>query len=344
MFVPVTINAKNIDLSKVPAPSTPLSPGFVVPYTIPVTSTYNISIRYCEPVFNEDRENTLQFLVHGLTYTKDYWFAPDTGNQLANTRYSWVDYASYQGYYSVAIDRVGNGLSSHPDPNTEAQYPANVEVAHELIKLFRSNSSPLPHTFNKIIYAGHSFGSIVGNNLVAKYPKDVDGLVLTGYSNYVIPAAPPEVLNNILPAAFASPTRFSNLPTGYLQFNSRPGQALFFFHAPFYNTDVFNHDYDTRGTLTAGELASTPFALNTASNYLGPVLAIIGQNDQIFCDPATDCGSVINGPLADTKSLFPAANSYEASIVATAGHCWHLHYSAPQGFGVAHNWMARRGF
>lgn len=38
--------------------------------------------------------------------------------------YSWVDYASQEGYPTLAIDRLGNGNSSHPNGITEVQCPA----------------------------------------------------------------------------------------------------------------------------------------------------------------------------------------------------------------------------
>jgi len=59
--IPVTISAEN----------------YVLPPTSPLTyrliqGAFNISARYCEPqVKDSSRADTLQFLVHGLTYTKN---------------------------------------------------------------------------------------------------------------------------------------------------------------------------------------------------------------------------------------------------------------------------------
>jgi hypothetical protein len=59
--IPVTISAEN----------------FVLPLTSPLTynliqGTFNISGRYCEPqAKNPSRTDSLQFLVHGLTYAKN---------------------------------------------------------------------------------------------------------------------------------------------------------------------------------------------------------------------------------------------------------------------------------
>jgi adenosylmethionine-8-amino-7-oxononanoate aminotransferase len=38
-----------------------------------VHGTFTIAGRYCEPeIYNESRTNTLQFLLHGATYTRDF--------------------------------------------------------------------------------------------------------------------------------------------------------------------------------------------------------------------------------------------------------------------------------
>jgi hypothetical protein len=75
---PVTISAENADL---PSLSTLQALGPVawladivldVLFDIPATGTYTIAARYCEPeVYNASRHDTLQFLVHGLSYTRN---------------------------------------------------------------------------------------------------------------------------------------------------------------------------------------------------------------------------------------------------------------------------------
>jgi pimeloyl-ACP methyl ester carboxylesterase len=102
-----------------------------------------------------------------------------------------VAYASHQGYPTLAIDRLGNGDSDHPDPILVVQMPAHAEIAHGVVQLAKAGTSPLPRAFDKVIYVGHSFGSLIGNLMNEKYPDAVDATVLTGWSdNFVIAGIP----------------------------------------------------------------------------------------------------------------------------------------------------------
>jgi hypothetical protein len=49
-----------------------------------------------------------------------------------------VAYASQQGYPTLAIDRLGNGDSDHPDPLLVVQMPAHAEIAHRVIQLAKA--------------------------------------------------------------------------------------------------------------------------------------------------------------------------------------------------------------
>ncbi|CAG8971836.1 hypothetical protein HYALB_00001947 [Hymenoscyphus albidus] len=198
---------------------------------VAVSSNFHIAGRFCEPeVVNPSRQNTLQFLVHGATYTRDYW----TGKGFNGDQYSWVDYASKQGYPTLAIDRLGNGASDHPDPILVVQYPAQTEVLHKVLQAIRSGAgNSLPRQFSKIIYVGHSYDSIIGNALTSKYPTDVDSIVLTGcssvfyYTNQTIAG-----LAVFAPASITDPARFGNLSPGYVQTINLDGVREVFYRAP----------------------------------------------------------------------------------------------------------------
>jgi hypothetical protein len=75
------------------------------------------------------------------------------------------------------------------------------------------------------------------------------------------------------------------------------------------------------------------------------VLVITGQYDRIFCPTSThNCGSGWSTFLESSKSLYPAASSFDGYAQPGAGHCWNFHYNAQDGFGVAHDWLAQKGF
>jgi hypothetical protein len=73
--IPVTISSKNADLPSGFSFGTPDAAEVVtkLKFNVSIHSTYNIAATFCEPeVFVPTRVNTLQFLVHGATYTRSY--------------------------------------------------------------------------------------------------------------------------------------------------------------------------------------------------------------------------------------------------------------------------------
>ena len=105
---------------------------------------------------------------------RNWWSA------FGNEGYSWEEYAKGRGYPTLAIDRPGNGASSHrSDPVTMLQAPYEMEILNQLINTLRGPRSPIP-AFKRLVYVGHSYGSIIGNRLAIKYPSAVDAYILTG--------------------------------------------------------------------------------------------------------------------------------------------------------------------
>ncbi|KAK0099464.1 hypothetical protein ONS95_004674 [Cadophora gregata] len=322
-----------------------------------ITDTFTIVGTYCEPeVLVERRKDTVQLLVHGATYTRAYW----TGDGF-DERYSWVAAASKDGYPTLAIDRLGNGDSSHPDPILAVQYPIEVETIHQIILKLRAGTVPSTlagRKFTKVIYVGHSYGSIIGNALATLYPSDPTSLILTGWSSTFITLIP-TVLGTaiILPASLTlTQPQYKSLPLGYLSISSLPGfRALFFSSPDTYNSSLFNYDFANRGTITVGEAATLAFGVNTASKYEGSVLVATGQHDAIFCNVLgvnillggllgeSECGDPETGYLGRSRELFPRARVFDGLVVPDAGHCWQLHYSAEKGFGMVNEWLRRQG-
>ena len=89
----------------------------------------------------------------------------------------WTKYATNAGYATLAIDRLGRGKSSRPDPQLFGQYSFEVELIHQIIQQIRVGSSPLGNRkFKKIVYVGHAYGSIIGVNFAARHQTDIDAL------------------------------------------------------------------------------------------------------------------------------------------------------------------------
>ena len=201
------------------------------------------------------------------------------------------------------------------------RYPVEVETIHQIILKLRAGTLPSPlagRKFNKVIYVGHSYGSIstsssilppntalpsleypsesakqqlthppktVGNALATLYPLDPTTLILTGWSSTFITLIPTVLTTAIiLPASLVLP-RYRSLPLGYLTISSLPGfRALFYSFPSTYNASLFTYDFANRGTITVGEAATLAFGVNTASAYEGSVLVATGQHDVIFCN------------------------------------------------------------
>ncbi|KAG7416594.1 hypothetical protein Forpi1262_v016707 [Fusarium oxysporum f. sp. raphani] len=351
VIIPVTLSVNNF---QIPIAST--GPAF----NVPVHGTFNIAARYCEPEIKIPfKQHTLQILVHGITYDRNYWSGDGPpGSGYHGDQYSWIAFASKQGYPTLSIDRLGNGLSDHPDPITVVQLATHVETIHQLVLKARSGTLPgpsKPRAFYKVIYAGHSFGSSVGNGLNAKYPSDVDATILTGFTNTSnVPVLSAASDTDFSPAAQVNAEKFGNLDPGYVAINNETAFTQLFYYPGGFDPALAALDYSLRGTVATGELVSTTLGPAIAPNYTRPVFVITGQRDGIFCNLANphppvnvtfatfDCGPHMSGLLAQTKALYPAAK-FEWYAPPSAGHCWHFHRVAYATFSLAHKWLASQG-
>jgi len=194
-----------------------------------------------------------------------------------------VNYASQHGFPTLAIDRLGNGISDRPDGIAIVQLPAQVEVTHALVAALKGGEVG-GRAFEKVLFVGHSYGSLVGNAHSANYPDDVDAYILTGYTSKLKPSIASIVVAGLfLPAAVVLPARFGKDGAGYFAASSEDGaNALFFTN----NSDpAFRESiWENRGTVTVGETITAFLSEDVASEYKGDVFVLTGQNDAIFCE------------------------------------------------------------
>lgn len=299
------------------------------------SGTFEIAATYCRPVSTSGgNENTLQFLVHGATYNSSIWSGFDMSSQ-----YSWVDYAVDRGFSTLAIDRVGHGASSHPDPVTVAQFELNVSVLHQVISQIRAGPSrnPLQKTFGRVIYVGHSYGSFLGNAVAREYPNDFDAMILSGYSvNIKFPV--PILLNKFDSAVNTAGGAEINrhLPLGYLRATNETGRGVAFYGQPgSFDPNILAFDFASADTVTVGELLTQAGGF-VAAGYKGPVLIVTGDSDVIFCN---EVFGTCKSTLLSTQSLFPNSTQFDVYVAENAGHCLTLHYSAPDIFKTALDWV-----
>lgn len=311
------------------------------------STALTISARYCEPSGTSPRRDAVQLLVHGITYTKDYWSALGlSGDQ--SQLYSWVDFAARRGYATLSIDRAGDGASSHPNPFHVDQISLHAAVANHIAIQLKQGQIILGQSFENVIYVGHSLGSVIGVELATTYPDAVDALVLTGFANLSASPSPLVLNTGLLPAREAYPARFGNLDEGYLVTSSMSArQKAFYGRNGTFDPKVSALDFSVQQTVSVGEMA-TVRQLKVASNYSGPVTVIIGEQDAAFCyvnetsdglGPGGECGQGKTSPPALVSALFPAASTFSATVLDDMGHCINLHYRAALAYTVAHDWM-----
>jgi pimeloyl-ACP methyl ester carboxylesterase len=308
-------------------------PGAVFQFLSQLVTYHNVTGRYkmfgqlCAPT-KKPASPKLQVLVHGNTYNHTYWSALQEPQSEKFADRSWVRYAIQHGYHTLALDNLGSGLSSHPDPASVVQDPLETEFIHKVIAQFRH--------FQTIIYVGHSWGSGLGVHLAAAYPEDVDGLLLTGIA---------QVRGN--PSTGSLYNRWDSLPghPGYLVSTNRTARRDYFFYGDY---DLVDEDWVGQGTITTGEfLTGVEYLSHIPKDFDKPVFIMTGNEDVIFCSengvqPA-NCSS--GDEIPTTNKLFPAVPAEKFGYFAQpeSGHVLALQRSASLGFEKANEWLENVG-
>jgi pimeloyl-ACP methyl ester carboxylesterase len=222
---------------------------------------------------------------------------------------------------------------------------------HAVIDLAREGLLPgVGRSFEKIVYVGHSYGSLVGNHLAVNHPFDVDAYILSGFSLKLAQGvAGVLVLPAFLPAAAVSPTRFGGSDPGYLMASSQSGFRTVFYHGD-YAEEVFQYDYSRRQTVTVSEVLTALLGQSPVPEYGGDVFVLNGNEDGIFCEDGPvqalagvrgDCGK---GYSSGAKDAYPKARRFGWYNTAETGHLLNNHRTARESFEAAHEFLATSGF
>jgi pimeloyl-ACP methyl ester carboxylesterase len=276
---------------------------------------------------------TIQVLVHGGAYDHTYWdfpYQPDT--------YSYVNALTDAGYATLAIDRLGDGASSHPS-GTALTMHAGAFALHQVVQALRSGSLVVPSLgrvrAERVELVAHSFGSFIASIEAATY-QDVDGLILSGYSHTPGPGI--ALLNASLYPAVFDP-KFADSGLGFDYFTTAPGtRASFFFYTPNADPAVIARDEQLKQTVTLGELVDIFPSYAATLGLQVPTLVVVGDFDDLTCG-APSCTA--SGSLAAEPTFYPPAACVEVEVVADAGHDLDLHRNAPTFFSLARSWSDR---
>lgn len=295
-----------------------------------VSGTYSISAQLCYPRDTGLNASAVQFLTHGVGFDKSYWdVAPG---------YSYVDVAAANGYATFSYDRLGVGLSEHPDAIQVVQAPLQVSIAHELVRMLRAGDIAST-SFEHVIGTGHSFGSFITQALTLSYPADLDAAVLTGFSTSMT-GLPTFITSLDLTIASQNDLRFLGLGNGYLVANNYAGNQFAFLRYPNFPASNLAIAESTKQTVTLGELF-TLSAVTGMTNYTGAVDVVDGTNDWPFCQG--NC-TYPTDQAAAAKSLYPATSNFTSYLAAGAGHGLNLHYSATAAYNQIQAFVASHGF
>ncbi|KAK4222739.1 Alpha/Beta hydrolase protein [Podospora fimiseda] len=295
-----------------------------------VSGNFQMDGVYCSPPKSTAR-NVLQILVHGATYNKSSWQWTDLGE-----RYDYPLAATREGYATLAIDRLSHGTNpDKPDPLNVVQPGLQIELLRQLITTVRTSSSnPLVKKFKKVVWVGHSWGSMLGIGYARLHGTDpaaiFDAFVATGVSSQLNSS----VFRQYIPAPASRiyPDRFGSLPAGYLAYVDKASRVASFYSGE-YDPAIPQYDFDHADFTTVGEFGGVGTLLQPAPHFKKPTIVVTGSEDVIFCvqagvDPK-ECDKILEKTRTD---LFPDVpkEKYEYFAPRRAGHDQSLHKAAPE--------------
>ncbi|KAJ7199766.1 hypothetical protein GGX14DRAFT_661121 [Mycena pura] len=291
-----------------------------------VDNIYDIYGVFCQPdPASNQNANVLQLLVHGFTYTSQYWSPPV--EEFRN--YSYMAFSCDRGLSSLAVDWLGVGLSTRPLNASDVQYPTVSDALSQVARHLKTVSIlPGLEPFRKIIGVGHSAGSGLLNFgvIVDGAQSPFDGLILTG-SLMVGPGdePPPQLF---LSARDDTPLRWGAIDPGYITTDQR---ALFYPSDPTAFSPrmlIFDNLVKDTGTMSIFSQTATTSLM---TEYTGPVARIVGSEDQLFCAGTDRCVDVVSLTAAE-RVLWPAAKSFDVVVAQGSGHDLNLDFFADGPF------------
>ncbi|KAJ7492975.1 hypothetical protein B0H11DRAFT_2191049 [Mycena galericulata] len=292
-----------------------------------LNDTYDVFGVFCQPHTTSPKNaDVIQLLVHGFTYTNQYWSPPT--EEFRNN--SYTEFACDRGQSSLAIDWVGTGLSSRPANASDVQYATGAAV-HSQVARYLKTASILPgiQPFKKIIGIGHSAGSILltFGAIVDGAQSPFDGLILTSSRNLSLSALAP--LLGATSARDDTPLRWGALDPNYITTSNR---SIFYptdptsFSPRMVIFDNFTKDVGSVSTVLQGDITSV------TSHYTGPVAKVLGSEDRFFCG-AGECVDVA-ALTATERTLWPEAHSFEIVVAQGSGHDMNLDFFAKGPFNT----------
>lgn len=287
------------------------------------TTTYNVAAWFC----TRGAVDNVQVLVHGATYTHQYWDVP-----INDPQYSYVEWATAAGFATLSIDTLGAGESSFPN-SLEILHSSQAYVVHQVITALRSGSlSPRHARPKRVALVGHSMGASVSVEAAATYPADIDALVTTGYIHSVGAGLDPFIAS-LYPAIYDPKFATSGLDPYYL--TTLPGLRgpTFYFQPDKQDQRVLAFDEQNKSVVPAGMNDGYFANLFVPTAVKAPVFAVMGDEDTIFCPGP--CSTTIKSE----GNFYPQAKKFDSFVIPKVGHVINLHRLAPVEFAAIQTWL-----
>ena len=253
----------------------------------------------------------LIFALHGGGYTRAYWDPP-----FADDSYSFARFFTNRGKAVLAIDMLGMGASSRPEPESKLDR-AKIAAAH---------AAALAHIVARLGTAsvtgvGHSMGGLMIITQADAFPA-FDRVAVLGWANE------PMVLGDTDPASL----RADLIPSGYLPTPRVPMRG--FFYAPDVALDLIEADEASGSTTPAclGRDALTPGIVHDAAARIAvPVLVV-----QSAIDTSSASGH--------EPAYFTASPNVELHILDGAAHCQNFASTRAEHWRKLDAWIDRTTF
>ncbi|MFD1146646.1 alpha/beta hydrolase [Saccharothrix hoggarensis] len=271
--------------------------------------------------------STVQVLIPGGTYNSTYWdiaHAPESR--------SYRQAMNRAGIATLAVDRLGTGRSSRP-LSALVTASTQAEAVHQVIRAVRPR-------FAKVVVGGHSIGSAMAL-IEAGLHRDVDGVLVTGFTHRMNLATVAPVLAGMVPAALDPRLRGYGLDLGYL--TTAPGTRYKAFHAPGpLVPGAIEADEATKDVFAASEAVDTVTLNNVVIPFTRlvdvPVMIVVGD-DTHFCGKplGSDCTSAEALRASEAPFFSPAARLH-AHVLHGYGHSINYAPNAPDYHRAVAEW------
>jgi pimeloyl-ACP methyl ester carboxylesterase len=275
--------------------------------------------------------NELQILLHGGSYDHRYWDWP-----LDRETYSYVEYCRRTGHATLAIDRVGSGVSSRP-PGRLNTVRSQADALHQIVTAARDGGLA-GIAFDRVVLVGHSFGSILAG-AEAGHHRDVDAVVFTGHLGIDSGAMDNDPRAGAMFHSAADDPALAHLyglvDDGYITL--RPEARIpTFYVAENADPQVLDLDEKIKGVMTVGELSDMGTAADAWDLIDAPVLALVGENDVMMYDHAIE----IDTYQAVNRVKGKASERFSFHVVPATGHNINLHRNARTSYEYILGWLA----